>query len=234
MSKQLIGKAALTYVRTDTGQVALVYAGRPCPGNILASERERLVPDFLEEVEIEDAVVGVELGTGIERTGWSGDPLGGADPLAVTFDPDNPEGPFIGPDGTAAGTRELAAQGSGAGDSSSTGNVSDEKPNGGTIAEVKAWVGDDADRAAAALDAEKGEAQPRSTLVDALEAKLADSEPADTSGVDEEGYPLKAAKPKPEGWAAMTDEEKRAYVYDAGDGSTPPAGGSSSTTPGGL
>ncbi len=44
----------------------------------------------------------------------------------------------------------------------------------GTVAEVKTWVGDDVDRAQAALDAEKDGAQ-RVTLIDFLEEKLKDN-----------------------------------------------------------
>lgn len=184
-NKQLIGKAALTYVRTDTGSVALVYAGRPCPSNILPSERERLVPNFLEEVDVEETALGVELGTGIEAHGWSGDPVEGAvDPQAITFDPDNPEGPFVAPDGTAAGTRALAAQGSSSGD---VGDVSEDNPNGGTISQVKAWVGDDADRARSALEAEKEADSPRKTLVEDLEAQVAAAEDAEEDDDSDDG-----------------------------------------------
>lgn len=48
---------------------------------------------------------------------------------------------------------------------------SEEVPTG-TINEVKAWVGDDKERAQAALDAENAKETPRSTLVDWLEGVL--------------------------------------------------------------
>jgi hypothetical protein len=44
----------------------------------------------------------------------------------------------------------------------------DEVPDG-TVAEVLEWVGDDSDRAVAALEAEEAADQPRTTLVAALE-----------------------------------------------------------------
>jgi len=46
----------------------------------------------------------------------------------------------------------------------------------GTAADVLAWVGDDHDKAAKALEAEQAREKPRSTLVAALE-KLAAREP---------------------------------------------------------
>jgi hypothetical protein len=42
----------------------------------------------------------------------------------------------------------------------------------GTINEIKAWVGDDKEKAQAALDAENAKESPRSTLVDWLEGVL--------------------------------------------------------------
>jgi hypothetical protein len=45
----------------------------------------------------------------------------------------------------------------------------------GTAADVLAWVGEDPDRAAAALEADQAKDKPRSTLVKQL-AKLADSD----------------------------------------------------------
>lgn len=44
----------------------------------------------------------------------------------------------------------------------------------GTIAEVKSWVGDDKERAQAALDVENEKDNPRSTLVDWLEDVIND------------------------------------------------------------
>jgi hypothetical protein len=44
----------------------------------------------------------------------------------------------------------------------------------GTIAEVKDWVGDDKERAQAALDVENAKDNPRSTLVEWLEGVIAD------------------------------------------------------------
>jgi hypothetical protein len=52
---------------------------------------------------------------------------------------------------------------------------SSEVPTG-TINEVKAWVGDDKERAQAALDAENEKDNPRSTLVDWLEGVLAEED----------------------------------------------------------
>jgi hypothetical protein len=46
----------------------------------------------------------------------------------------------------------------------------------GTINEIKAWVGDDQEKAQAALDAENEKENPRSTLVDWLEGVLEDDE----------------------------------------------------------
>lgn len=45
----------------------------------------------------------------------------------------------------------------------------------GTISEVTEWVGEDKDRAALALEAEKNSANPRKTLVATLEGILSDS-----------------------------------------------------------
>lgn len=54
--KRLMGKAPLTLVRTDSGQVAYVYRGKPAPGGILKDERKRLVDEgYLHEVEFEVA-----------------------------------------------------------------------------------------------------------------------------------------------------------------------------------
>ena len=44
----------------------------------------------------------------------------------------------------------------------------------GTSKEILKWVGDDKERAQAALDKENASSKPRSTLVDDLEKKLAD------------------------------------------------------------
>ncbi len=54
------------------------------------------------------------------------------------------------------------------------GEPSAPRPPEGTADEVLAWVGEDAERAAAALEAEQARAKPRSTLVAQLE-KLAES-----------------------------------------------------------
>lgn len=43
-------------------------------------------------------------------------------------------------------------------------------PTDGTVEDIKAWVGDDPDRARIALDAEDTRDKPRSTLVDSLRA----------------------------------------------------------------
>ena len=48
----------------------------------------------------------------------------------------------------------------------------DAYPEGGTIPDVKAWVGDDLDRAEAALAAEMEKDPPRVTLVEYLENLL--------------------------------------------------------------
>jgi hypothetical protein len=69
--------------------------------------------------------------------------------LRIDLGPAQPE-----PDPVAEGSAE-----SGSGD---------QVPDG-TIAEVLDWVGDDSDRAVAALEAEEARDQPRSTLVAALE-----------------------------------------------------------------
>lgn len=54
--KGLRGKAPLTLVRTNDARMVYVYAGRPAPDNITAADRERLVPDYLEEYELPAAV----------------------------------------------------------------------------------------------------------------------------------------------------------------------------------
>jgi hypothetical protein len=48
----------------------------------------------------------------------------------------------------------------------------DDYPVDGNIPAVKAWVGDDLDRAQFALDAEREDSSPRSTLIDYLESML--------------------------------------------------------------
>jgi hypothetical protein len=50
--------------------------------------------------------------------------------------------------------------------------AADAYPEGGSVAAVLAWVGDDPDRARHALDAEHGREQPRSTVVRPLEQLL--------------------------------------------------------------
>lgn len=50
---------------------------------------------------------------------------------------------------------------------------SSEVPDG-TTKEILSWVGDDKERAQAALDKENASSKPRSTLVDDLEKKLAE------------------------------------------------------------
>lgn len=62
-----------------------------------------------------------------------------------------------------------------------------EPPDDATVDEVKAWVGDDPDRARQALDAEQQRDKPRTTLVDALErvGQQDHSEPA-AGGVEKE------------------------------------------------
>jgi hypothetical protein len=50
-----------------------------------------------------------------------------------------------------------------------TAGADSETPPDGSIPTVLAWVGDDRDRARAALDAENEKPEPRSTLVEALE-----------------------------------------------------------------
>lgn len=50
----------------------------------------------------------------------------------------------------------------------------DESVPDGTSKEVLKWVGDDKERAQAALDKENASNKPRSTLVDDLEKKLAE------------------------------------------------------------
>lgn len=54
----------------------------------------------------------------------------------------------------------------------------------GTITEVLDWVGDDPERARAALDAEYASSNPRSTLITQLEAKEAPETEADAEAED--------------------------------------------------
>jgi hypothetical protein len=52
---------------------------------------------------------------------------------------------------------------------------SDSVPEG-TTKEILAWVGDDKERAASALDAEKANEKPRKSVVEPLEEMLAEAE----------------------------------------------------------
>lgn len=68
-----------------------------------------------------------------------------------------------------------------------TARVAAPVPVTGTIAEVLAWVGDDAARAGTALEAELAKPTPRSTLVDQLRAIANPDEGDDSTGPAEDG-----------------------------------------------
>lgn len=53
MAKQLIGKAALTQVRTTTSRIVLVGKGKPAPADMSAEDRKRLIEEgYLVEVDV--------------------------------------------------------------------------------------------------------------------------------------------------------------------------------------
>lgn len=72
----------------------------------------------------------------------------------------------------AAGAHALRAGETSAEDDSADTADTDDYPEGGTIPEVKEWVGDDPDRAQDALDRENEGGSPRVTLVEHLQSLL--------------------------------------------------------------
>lgn len=56
------------------------------------------------------------------------------------------------------------------------GSASDETPPSGNMKKVLAWVGEDTDRAAAAIEAEEARAKTRGSLIEALDVILTGGE----------------------------------------------------------
>lgn len=173
MAKALIGKAPLTVVRMTDGRRANIPAGVLVPGSVDPDDAERLFLegylDVIDIVEPEDESDDVDEGP-------DGNPVAPGDP----GDPPLTEQPAGDPGSSTAGT-EVAPGGD---EDDEDDDLEEVAAYAAAIAEIREnsipvvleKVGDNAELAAAVLELERAQDEPRKTLVDALEPIAAEGD----------------------------------------------------------